>query len=305
MKLGIKPTVDFVFKMLLGNKDHPALTLYFLNSILSKIGEPAVKEVEYLDPKNIPRYLGGKESILDVRVRDETGRTFQVEMQSHLHAALPQRMLGNWAYLYADQLKKRDTYGRYRPVLAVWVLGEDLFLGDQWFHHFLPRDADGMTILHADFRLIVLELGKWKRLSYGAERGIIEDEIERWLSLFTEGEDIDLESIPTPFSTETMREALEVIEMVTRSEIARHTYHRRLDAEMERRDELEDAMRTGMEKGLEQGIEKGIAQGIEKGIERGIREKALEDARKFKELGVSLDIISKATGLCEEEIGRL
>jgi hypothetical protein len=77
MKLGIKPTVDFVFKMLLGNKDHPALTLDFLNSLLAKIGEPCAREVEYLDPKALPRYLGGKESVLDIRVRDETGRTFQ------------------------------------------------------------------------------------------------------------------------------------------------------------------------------------------------------------------------------------
>jgi hypothetical protein len=57
MKLGINPTVDFVFKMLLGNKDHPKLTLDFLNSLFAKIGEPAVREVEYLDPKALPRQL--------------------------------------------------------------------------------------------------------------------------------------------------------------------------------------------------------------------------------------------------------
>ena len=38
-------------------------------------------------------------------------------------------------------------------------------------------------------------------------------------------------------------------------------------------------------------------EGLKEGIEQGKKEKALEDAKNFKTLGVSIDIISKATGL--------
>ncbi len=52
-------------------------------------------------------------------------------------------------------------------------------------------------------------------------------------------------------------------------------------------------MKEGREEGLEQGLTKGKLEG------------KLEDAKSLKTLGVEIDIISKATGLSEEEIKKL
>ena len=46
----------------------------------------------------------------------------------------------------------------------------------------------------------------------------------------------------------------------------------------------------------------GIAQGIEQGFADGSHRKALEDAGNLKRLGVSIDIITQATGLTQEEV---
>jgi hypothetical protein len=46
--IGINPTVDFAFKMLLGSPDHPAVTLHFINAILG--GNPGIAEVTILNP---------------------------------------------------------------------------------------------------------------------------------------------------------------------------------------------------------------------------------------------------------------
>lgn len=46
----------------------------------------------------------------------------------------------------------------------------------------------------------------------------------------------------------------------------------------------------------------GIEQGIERGFSEGSYRKALEDAGNLKQLGVSIDIIAKATGLTKEEV---
>lgn len=51
-----------------------------------------------------------------------------------------------------------------------------------------------------------------------------------------------------------------------------------------------------------EGIEQGIKQGIEQGIEQGAEQERINNARNFLHLGVAVDIISKATGLSEEEI---
>ena len=48
-----------------------------------------------------------------------------------------------------------------------------------------------------------------------------------------------------------------------------------------------------------------FAKGISQGISQGSRQKALQDASNFKRLGVSVDIISQATGLSQEEVAAL
>lgn len=51
--------------------------------------------------------------------------------------------------------------------------------------------------------------------------------------------------------------------------------------------------------------ENGLAEGMEKGIEIGRKESVIETAKNLKSEGISLEIISKATGLPTEEIERL
>ena len=48
-----------------------------------------------------------------------------------------------------------------------------------------------------------------------------------------------------------------------------------------------------------------FAQGISQGISQGSHQKALQDASNFKRLGVSVDIISQATGLTQAEVEAL
>ena len=70
-------------------------------------------------------------------------------------------------------------------------------------------------------------------------------------------------------------------------------------------DRVENAMREGREKGMQEGREEGIKEGREEGIKEGMAKSKLEDAQNLKRLGVSTDIIAKATGLSPEEIASL
>jgi len=58
-----------------------------------------------------------------------------------------------------------------------------------------------------------------------------------------------------------------------------------------------DAKRMGRLEGRSEGLGQGIADGS--------RQKALEDAGNLKRLGVSIDIITQATGLTKAEIENL
>ena len=57
--------------------------------------------------------------------------------------------------------------------------------------------------------------------------------------------------------------------------------------------------------GLQQGLAEGKTLGLAEGEARGSRQKALQDARNFKHLGVSVQIIAQATGLTREEVEKL
>jgi predicted transposase/invertase (TIGR01784 family) len=61
----------------------------------------------------------------------------------------------------------------------------------------------------------------------------------------------------------------------------------------------------GVAKGIEKGIEKGMAKGIAKGMAKGIAKTNFEIARKMVLDGVSVETISKFTGLSEKEINSL
>ncbi|MBK9577448.1 MAG: hypothetical protein IPO40_10250 [Fibrobacteres bacterium] len=52
----------------------------------------------------------------------------------------------------------------------------------------------------------------------------------------------------------------------------------------------------------EQANSEGLAKGMEKGMALGHREKALEDARKMREHGISWDIITDVTGIHPQEL---
>ena len=66
------------------------------------------------------------------------------------------------------------------------------------------------------------------------------------------------------------------------------------DIAVQREEEREIAFAEGEAQGIEQGIRQGFSDGS--------RQKALETARILKRLGDSVQKISQATGLAEEEV---
>ena len=55
----------------------------------------------------------------------------------------------------------------------------------------------------------------------------------------------------------------------------------------------------------EDGMEQGISQGITQGIQQGSQQKAIETAKNFISMGLSVEQVSKGTGLSIEEINGL
>ena len=57
--------------------------------------------------------------------------------------------------------------------------------------------------------------------------------------------------------------------------------------------------------GVMQGLSQGISQGRNEGISLGAQQKAVETARKFLAMGLSVEQVASGTGLSPEEIEKL
>ena len=76
---------DFVFRRILAI--HPDLTTALLNDLLDRRGDDMIVSLSLslslslLAPEQAPIVAGSKLSVLDLKARDQGGRTFIVEMQ--------------------------------------------------------------------------------------------------------------------------------------------------------------------------------------------------------------------------------
>jgi predicted transposase/invertase (TIGR01784 family) len=91
MIIDICPTVDLAFKLMLGSPDHTAITVHFLNSVLT--GVPPIRQVTILNPFLGKETEDDKLSVLDIKAQDELGRYLNIEMQTSLATGLARRLI--------------------------------------------------------------------------------------------------------------------------------------------------------------------------------------------------------------------
>ena len=61
----------------------------------------------------------------------------------------------------------------------------------------------------------------------------------------------------------------------------------------------------GIQRGLQQGISQGIQKGLQQGISQGERNRAVDDARRFLQMGLSIEQVAQGVGLSVDEIRAL
>jgi len=291
MRIGIRPTVDLVFKNIFGSPEHSHLTLSFLNSLLPLVDAPLASSIDIVNPFKLAEFSGDKEIAVDIHARDETGRDFQVEMQVRSNPSLPDRMHDNWARIFMSQLRRGQEYQRHKPVVSVWILGATCFADSSWLHAFRTCDLQRGTKLGESLLIVTIELGKRAALPDLSEEVIFRPGIDEWLYLLAHGEDIDPEGPRYGEVEKDIREAVEIMETYSKAQKARYTYDRRLEWERLRAEEIREIQES------REARENGRAEGLAEG--------RVEVARRLKERGMDLETIASITQLELEVVKRL
>ncbi|QTQ12828.1 Rpn family recombination-promoting nuclease/putative transposase [Treponema parvum] len=250
---------DFMFCKIMQDK---AICKEFLEMVLAdKIGK-----IAYLSSQDA--FVTGSESKsvrLDIIVKDETGKSYDIEMQVANEYNLPKRMR---YYQAAIDIAFLDKGSHYKALNDCYIIFICLF------------DAIGKGKPLYTFENVCLE-DKKTLLQDGTKKIIINAEA------FRKAEDKELkgflEYVKTgTANTEYTGRIETMIQAVKNNEQARQEYRFMSGFEMDAREE-----------------------GRSEGFSDGARQAKLETAKAFKHLGIDIAKIAEGTGLSVEEIEKL
>lgn len=283
----LNPKAGLTFKRVFG--EHPDLVRSFLNALLPLEPEENITDIEYLPSEMVPENPLRKNSIVDVRCKDNKGRYFIVEMQMIWSPEFKQRVLFNASKAYVRQMDSGEKYDLLQPVYSLNLVN-DIFEPEleEYYHYYRLVHMQYSERVINGLQLVFVELPKFTPHTYSEKKMQI-----LWLRYLTE---IDEKTREVP---EELLENPEIKKAVTVLEESAFTPEQLLGYE-----KFWDII--SVEKTLVSSAErKGKEEGKKEGIEEGKKEEKLLIASNAKKQGLSPDMISSLTGLSVEEIERL
>ncbi len=192
----LNPRTDFAFKRIFGSGASRDVLVSFLNAVLELDGAERIVEVTLLDPYQAPRIKGWKDTFVDVKARDQAGRTFIVEMQVLIVAALEKRILYNACKAYVDQIKKGEDYRKLVGVIAITITDFVMYPKLAGIvSTFRLRAEENPDIVQQDMALVFVELPKFTKTE-----DQLTSPLERWLYFLKSAESLD--AIPAPLAAD-------------------------------------------------------------------------------------------------------
>lgn len=291
MERYLDPKADLTFKKVFGN--HPDLVMSFLNALLPLEKDEEIEHIEYLPAEMVPETPLRKNSIVDVRCRDNKGRQFIVEMQMAWSPEFRQRVLFNAAKAYVRQLDKGIDYSLLEPVYSLNLVNDvmDPSLPGYYHNYRIVHEEHSDRVIEG-LHLVFVELPKFTPQTFAEKRMHV-----LWLRYLTEIKD-NTEVVST--------------DLLENPEIGKALYEIResafSNAELAAYDKFWDSIsvevtlyNSGMRKGLIKGLAKGRAEGRAEGEK--LKQEAI--ARGMKADGLSIEMIVRYTGLSAEDIEKL
>ena len=304
----LDPKADLTFKKVFG--EHPNLVISLLNALLPfESDDEKIESVEYLPAELVPDTPMKKNSIVDVRCKDASGRIFIVEMQMIWSPAFMSRVLFNASKAYVRQLESNKKYNYLQPVYSLNLVN-DIFIPDveDYYHDYRIVHMEHSDKIIEGLRFVFLELPKFKPQTFSEKKMHV-----LWLRYLTEiGE--KTRTVPQELmDVPEIKMAVNQLRESSFNDSQLLGYDEFWDAVRVEKTLISDALDEGRERGLAEGRERGLAEGRERGLaegrERGLAEGREEErrelARKFKLSGVPVDIIAMNTGLSEEDINNI
>jgi predicted transposase/invertase (TIGR01784 family) len=262
MILGVRPTVDFAFKRVFGHERTIPILMNLIDSVLDPPPEHRLDKLEVLNPFNLKETVDDKESILDIKARDQSGRQFNVEMQVIAHPHFDKRIVYYASRLHQQQLYQGEEYEELRPTISINFVDDVLFAqsSDNHLVFQLLEQRHGFR-LSDDLEVHILELPKFAKAISG-----LETDLDVWLYFLRNAEKMDIDNLSQAFAERPLVcRALEELKMLTQSEIEREHYEARLKSQLDKNNILRAVQKANESR--EQARKEGLQEGRQEGRE--------------------------------------
>ncbi|MCX6579538.1 MAG: Rpn family recombination-promoting nuclease/putative transposase [Candidatus Aminicenantes bacterium] len=303
---------DWAIKKILRSKANFGILEGFLSELLKE----DIKIIDILESEGNKETSDDKFNRVDILVRDIKDQLIIVEIQNTRELDYFYKILYNACKVTVEHIKSGDTYSEVKKVITVSVVYFDLGQGADYVYH-------GTTTFLGLHNRDILQLSANQKKMFSREtvtaifpdhyiikvngfNDIARDPLDEWIYFLKNSE------IKKEFKAKGLDEAREKLKEIYLSgdELRAYKYyleqlHYEASIAQTIKFDLEYAKQEGMEEGKAKGIAEGIAEGKAEGITEGEKNKALEMARKSLEEGLSIQLISKLTGLSKEEINSL
>ena len=277
---------DWAMKRLLRDKSNYVVLEGFLSTLL---GED-LHINRFLESESNQEDADDKFNRADMLVEDSHGKLLIIEVQNNRELDYFHRMLYGVSKTISEYINLGDDYDKVRKVYSINIVYFDLGQGKDYVYH-------GKTVfrgLHDANDILKLSV-RQREVFVGREAGDIFPEyyvlrvndfdkvaktpLDEWIQFLKTGE------IDRTATAKGLPEARERLRVDSLSAPEKQAYYRDMEAQRYQR----SVIKTGWYEG----------------IAKGRQEERQSNARNLKQLGVSPEIIAKATGLSLEEIADL
>lgn len=275
---------DYFVRYLLASEGNEDILENIVNSVLEDLGFEEVHNLHIINPHNLPENINLKESVLDVKAITKSNKKIIIEIQLSGNIDFLKRIYYYISRNIVSEVDEKEPYDIISEVISINFVNFNMDFNDEGKPHrcFKLIDIENPNIVLDMVQMHILEVPRFKNiLSNSNIEDMKKKRILSWIEFFT-AKDLDNNE------KSKLKEANYIMDKVI------NKYERFISSE----DEMEvynarDAFLYGQKLMLKREREEGR------------REEQIAIAKKFKNSGIDINIISENTGLSIEEINKL
>ena len=272
----LNPQIDFVFKKIFGTEKNKPILINFLNAVIKPT--TPIKDVEIKNNDIDKDFIEDKFSRLDVKATTSNKEHINIEIQVKNEYNMIQRTLYYWSKMYSEQIQNRDDYSKLERTVCINILNFKYLKNDKYHNAYRLKEITSNEELTDLQEIHFIELPKFNEIGNKEYVENVEkmDALEKWLEFLVEPESNTVRQLE--LSNEEIKLAKSELYRLSMDSNEREQYNMREKAIYDRISALENAEAKGK-------------------IER-----ELELIKESLNQGLEISLISKITGLSEEEI---